>query len=220
VNDITFAHIGCTEYLNGFRLPESALLKVISTVGANMTKADFYATMQRLIENAKANADVVCVSTHFQLEDSFEPSKSQEEIIAKLVEYGADVIIGTGPHVLQPIKFVERDGDDRALVIYSLGNFISAQSKADNMMSGIADVRFVKSASTGETTITSAKLIPIVTHYTSGYNNVRIIPFVDYTSELADNHGVRKYQLKFDYSYAQDLFDRVIGEDFLEWELQ
>ncbi len=216
VNGIVFAHIGCTEYLNGRSLPDSAVLKVISPIGANMTKDDFYRTMKSLIENAKANADVVCVSAHFQQEDSFQPSATQEEIIGKLIEYGADVVIGTGPHVLQPVKFVARDGDDRALVIYSLGNFISAQSKAANMMAGIADVRFVKSASTGETSIVSAGVIPILTHYTSGYRDVRILPFSDYTPALAENHGVRKYQPKFDYSYAQDLFNRVIGEDFLE----
>ncbi|HZK38842.1 MAG TPA: CapA family protein [Clostridia bacterium] len=215
VNGIVFAHIGCTEYLNGMRVPDSAELKVISPVGANMTKDEFFRTMKNLIEKAKAKSDVVCVSAHFQQEDSFVPSATQEEIVAKLVAYGADVIIGTGPHVLQPVKFVEGDGGKRALVIYSLGNFISAQSKAANMMSGIADVRFVKSSSTGQTSIVSAAVIPIVTHYTSGYTDVRILPFSDYTPALAGNHGVRKYQAKFDYSYAEDLFNRVIGDDFL-----
>lgn len=216
VNGIVFAHIGCTEYLNGMRVPDSAQLKVISPIGANMTKADFFNTMKDLIEKAKAKSDVVCVSAHFQQEDSFVPSATQEEIVEKLVEYGADVVIGTGPHVLQPVKFIEHDSGKRALVIYSLGNFISAQSKAANMMSGIADVRFVKSSSTGQTNIVSAAVIPIVTHYTSGYKDVRILPFSDYTPALAGNHGVRKYQPKFDYSYAEDLFNRVIGEDFLD----
>ena len=218
VNGIVFAHIGCTEYLNGRRVPDSAALKVISPIGANMTKDDFFDTMKRLVEKAKAKADVVCVSAHFQQEDSFTPSATQEEIVRKLVEYGADVIIGTGPHVLQPLKFVELDGGKRALVIYSLGNFISAQSKAANMMSGIADVRFTKSGSTGETTIVSVGFIPIVTHYTGSYKDVRILPFSDYTTELASKHGVRKFQAKFDYSYAEDLFKSVIGEDFLEWD--
>lgn len=215
VNGIVFAHIGCTEYLNGRRVPDSAAIEVISPIGANMTKTEFFDTMKSLIEKAKAESDVVCVSAHFRQEDSTVPSVTQEEIVGKLVEYGADVIIGTGPHVLQPVKFVESDGGKRSLVIYSLGNFISAQSKAANMMSGIADVRFVKSSSTGQTNIVSAAVIPIVTHYTSGYKDVRIIPFSEYTPALAGNHGVRKYQSKFDYAYAEDLFSRVIGEGFL-----
>jgi poly-gamma-glutamate capsule biosynthesis protein CapA/YwtB (metallophosphatase superfamily) len=220
VNGINFAHVGVTEYLNGNRLPASAEIKVLSPVGANITREEFFAASKRLIETAKAAADIVCVSVHFQQEDSFTPSSTQKEIIGKLIEYGADVIIGTGPHVLQPIEFVEREDGSRVLVINSLGNFISAQSKAANMIAGIADVRFVKSGETGETKIVSAGLIPIVTHYTSGYRNVRIIPLSDYTAELAANHGVRKFQPKFDYAYVESLLDKVMGEEFLikDWK--
>lgn len=220
VNGINFAHVGFTEYLNGNRLPESSQLKVVSPVGANITRGEFFSTMKSMIEHAKGMSDVVCASVHFQQEDSFTPSSTQQEIIDKLVEYGADVIIGTGPHVLQPMEFVQRKDGSRVLIIYSLGNFISTQSKAANMVSGIADVRFVKSNSTGETKIISAGLIPIVTHYTSGMKNVQIIPFSDYTTDLANNHGVRKYQPKYNYDYISSLLDEVIGADFLieNWE--
>lgn len=215
VNGIRFAHVGITEYLNGNRLPASSPLKVISPVGANMTREAFFATTKAMIEKAKTQSDIVCVSVHFQQEDLFTPSSSQQEIIGKLIDYGADVIIGTGPHVLQPMKFVEREDGHRVLVMYSLGNFISAQQKADNMIAGIADVRFVKSQTTGETTIVSAGLIPIVTHYANGVKNIQIIPFSDYSAELAENHGVRQYQPKFDYVYTESLLNQVIGEEFL-----
>ncbi len=215
VNGIRFAHVGITEYLNGNRLPASSQLKVVSPVGANISKEEFFATTKMMIEKAKTQSDIVCVSVHFQQEDLFAPSYSQKEIVDKLIDYGADVIIGTGPHVLQPMKYVAREDGRRVLVMYSLGNFISAQQKADNMIAGIADVCFVKSQTTGETTIVSAGLIPIVTHYASGVKNIQIIPFSDYSAELANGHGVRKYQPKFDYAYTESLLNKVIGEEFL-----
>ena len=57
------------------------------------------------------------------------PLPRQREVAARLVEAGADVILGTHPHVLQPVEWVERGGR-RALVAYSLGNFISNQDRA------------------------------------------------------------------------------------------
>lgn len=215
VNGITFSHLGFTEYLNGLQLPSSSSLRVVSLSGANMSTNEFYSTMKRMVEAADAKSDVVCVSVHFKQEDILTPSATQEEIVAKLVDYGADVIIGTGPHVLQPMKFVERDDGSRVLVIYSLGNFISAQAKAANMVAGIADVTFVKSGLTGKTEVVSAGLIPTVTQYGSGCSNVHIIPFTDYSEEQAAVHGVRKFQPQYNYDFVKNLLETVIGSDWL-----
>ena len=76
------------------------------------------------VEKAKANADVVIVSMHWGDEYVFAPTKEQTEIAEHLAELGVHIIVGHHPHVVQPVTMV---GD--TLVIYSLGNFLSAQKE-------------------------------------------------------------------------------------------
>lgn len=76
------------------------------------------------ISEAKSKSDIVCVSVHWGICNKHEPSILQKEIAKRFLEAGADVIIGHGPHVIQPIeKFETKDGR-QTYVIYSLGNFL------------------------------------------------------------------------------------------------
>ena len=81
------------------------------------------------MRRARALADAVVVSIHWGDEYHHQPLPRQREVAARLVEAGADVILGTHPHVLQPVEWVERGGR-RGLVAFSLGNFISNQDRA------------------------------------------------------------------------------------------
>lgn len=80
------------------------------------------------IREARGQAELVVVSVHWGEEYQHRPSKRQREAAQSLVEAGADVILGHHPHVLQPIEYLEAGGH-RALVAYSLGNFISNQDR-------------------------------------------------------------------------------------------
>ena len=73
-------------------------------------------------------ADVVVVSIHWGVEYQHEPLARQREVAAGLCDAGADLILGTHPHVLQPVEMLERGGR-RTLVAYSLGNFVSNQDR-------------------------------------------------------------------------------------------
>lgn len=76
------------------------------------------------ISEAKSKSDIVCVSVHWGICNKHEPSILQKKIAKRFLEAGADVIIGHGPHVIQPIeKFETKDGR-QTYVIYSLGNFL------------------------------------------------------------------------------------------------
>ncbi len=82
------------------------------------------------IERIKKNgAEVVIVYFHFGNEYSKKPSKYQKEIVKKIILYGADLIIGSHPHVVQPMGLVDVNNKQnrKVLVAYSLGNFISNQ---------------------------------------------------------------------------------------------
>ncbi|MCK7520783.1 MAG: CapA family protein [Ignavibacteriales bacterium] len=89
-----------------------------------------YDLIRKDIEKAKLlKPDLVLVHYHFGQEYQREPNQYQQEVVAKTIEMGADIIIGGHPHVLQPVKFIESSQSvfDSVFVAYSLGNFISNQ---------------------------------------------------------------------------------------------
>ncbi len=206
-NDITFSFMGFTEFLNGLRVPEDSDLGLVYLTDTRHTQQELYDTMQKMISVGKENSDIVCVSMHWQTEDITSPDESQKEIAQKLVNMGADIIIGTGPHVLQPIEFFTREDGSKALVIWSLGNFISTQANDPNLLGGLADITVKKDYATGEVTISDVGFIPTVTHYGSGRSNVRIIPFADYNETLAASHGAGTT-----YSFMKSFYEEMFGE--------
>ena len=210
VNGIRISFVGFTEWLNGISIPKDSDIGLLCLEDSRYSKEELYATMKQMIDNAKAVSDVVCVSMHWWDEDMTTSDKSQKEIVAKLLEYGADVIIGTGPHVLQPIEFMQNGDGEEALVIWSLGNFISCQNKKNNMLGGIADITFEKNLADGKTRISSVSLIPTITHYNSGFTNVRLIPLANYNEELASQHGVNSSS--FTYSYINEFYTEMFAD--------
>lgn len=76
------------------------------------------------IKKAKEKSDIVAVSTHFGIWQMHNPSKLQKQIAKRFLDAGADIIIGHGPHVIQPIEeYMTKDGR-KTYIIYSLGNFL------------------------------------------------------------------------------------------------
>ncbi len=206
-NDITFSFVGFSEYLNGLVVPKDSDLGLVYLTDTRHTKEELYSAMQKMIDAAKKASDVVCVSMHWQTEDITTPNASEKEIVQKLVDMGADIIIGTGPHVLQPIEFVEREDGSKVLVIWSLGNFISTQANKPNLLGGLADVTVKKDYATGKTSVENVKFIPTVTHYGADRSNVRIIPFSKYSESLASSHGVG-----ISYSYIKKFYEDMYGD--------
>lgn len=209
VNGITFAFLGITEFLNGLRVPSDSDLGLLYLTDSRYTQQEQYDFIKQMIDNAKKASDVVCVSMHWQDENITQPDTSQVDIMDKLLEYGADIVIGTGPHVLQPIEFKENGDGEQALVIWSLGNLVSCQKQRNNLLGGIADITVNKDNATGKITISEASLIPTITHYNSNFGNVRIIPLANYNEELASQHGTSS---TFTYDYIVNFYNEMFGE--------
>lgn len=91
---------------------------------------NMYDEVSTFITESK-DVDLHVVSIHFGNEYYIHPNHYQKEISEELIRAGADVIIGSHPHVLQPLDIMEvelEDGSVReGLIIYSLGNFLSSQ---------------------------------------------------------------------------------------------
>jgi len=80
------------------------------------------------VREARSQADLVVVSVHWGNEYQHQPTKRQRDLARALVDAGCDVLLGHHPHVLQPVELMESSGR-KALVAYSLGNFISNQDR-------------------------------------------------------------------------------------------
>ena len=112
-NGIKYAFLAYTTTTNGLSMPKGKeyLLNVYSEKQA---KED--------IDKIKDKVDVIIVSMHWGEEYVFDPTEGEKEIAKYLSSLGVNLIIGSHPHVVQPVGYV-----NDTLVIYSLGNFLSGQ---------------------------------------------------------------------------------------------
>lgn len=100
--------------------------------------------VEKLLTEARKNADLVIVSAHWGAEDSHQLNDNQRAAAQQMANLGADVIIGTGPHVVQPVEWVERADGKKTLVWYSIGNMLSSQLQVDQLTSGVAKFKVTK----------------------------------------------------------------------------
>ena len=122
--------------------------------------------MKAEIERAEKEADITIIMPQMGIEYQLEPTEEQKQLYHKMIDWGADIIFGGHPHVVEPAETVEKDGDKK-LIIYSMGNFISNQ-RIETMQDEenakwtergvLMDVTIKKKA--GKTTIETAKAHP------------------------------------------------------------
>ena len=208
VNGVKIAYLGFTDSANGLSLPEDSEVILVRA-------ADESLLQQRIIK-AKEIADVVIVSAHWGNEYTHEPTDAQRELAEKLAMWGADVIIGTHPHVIQPVEYITNRDGRKTLVAYSLGNFISAQNRGPRMLGGMLNFEVVKNNTTGEIALENLKFSGVVTHFGYGCSNIRVYPLEAYTEELASKHGVLSKTSDFSLQYLYDILNEVIDKQFLK----
>lgn len=207
VKGIKIAYVGFTESTNGLKLPTDTEVILMT--------ADAEERLKQRVMDADAIADIVIVNAHWGVEYTHEPNDFQRQLAEKLGNWGADVIIGTHPHVIQPVEFINNSDGSQTLVAYSLGNFISAQNRGPRMLGGMLNFEVVRNNKTGEITVENVTFEGVVTHFGSGYTNIRVYPFEDYTEELAAKHGVRSKTSSFSREYLENILTEVIDEQYL-----
>lgn len=121
INSITIAFLAYSENTNGLPIPKGKDF-AINLIDEELIKND-------IVKAREKNVDVVLVHLHFGQEYLREPDDYQKQIVNKIIEYGADIIIGGHPHVIQPVNFFKTNNAelDSGFVAYSLGNFVSNQ---------------------------------------------------------------------------------------------
>ena len=122
-------------------------------------------------------AELICVSVHFGVEYMRTPHKAQKQLVEFLVEQGVDIILGSHPHVLQPIEIREAQGKE-TVILYSQGNFISGQRTKYRETSAIFSIFLEKEPLSQKFTVKKVSYIPTWVDYSmvKGKPNYRILP--------------------------------------------
>jgi poly-gamma-glutamate synthesis protein (capsule biosynthesis protein) len=132
-NGIKVGWLGMTRWLNGSRNPDKDDQPHVnffpypgeSGGAAGMDEAG----VLEAIKQARAKCDLLVVSIHWGVEYAPAPRPEDVETAHKMLEAGASVIVGHHPHVLQPVETYRTQDGRNAVTFYSLGNFLSNQSR-------------------------------------------------------------------------------------------
>lgn len=216
VNGITYTMLNYTYGTNGIPVPSGKeyLVNVWPTdLSINDPERDtkYQAYKEKVKEDIKRvrdKVDVLIVAMHCGIEYTKEPSAYQKDEAKFLAEQGVDLVIGTHPHVLEPVEWI---GDTP--VFYSLGNFISAQYQDENYNKTVglmSSLRITKTTKDGKSSIKIDNIENefIYTYYNQAtWSNFRVIPFShqDIAKYLPGYQKVHERYKKIVQMYDKDM---------------
>lgn len=169
-----------------------------------------------ILKQAREEADFIIAFPFWGEQNSMDYTQEQERQAQFLADNGVDLIIGSYPHVVEPVKWITAENGDRTLVYYSLGNFQSIQNTVENMLGGQANVTISKEED--GTHISDYSLDFVVTHYeqresSEYYDIVTTYPLADYTSDLAARHGMSvSGNEEFNLASLQGLSSQILSK--------
>lgn len=205
---IRVAVLNYTYGTNGIALPGD-MPYAVNLLEENQVVAD--------IEKAEEMADFTIVCPHWGTEYVLEETTEQRRWAQIFLEHGVDLVLGTHPHVIEPVEILQDEATGHEmLVYYSLGNFVnwtSSEGKgiANRMVGGMADVT-IGFAETGEVVVKDYSVTAVVTHLESEINGVYTTRLSDYSQELSLENEIIAQDPAFSKEYCVDLCNQVWGE--------
>lgn len=132
--------------------------KSVSSYGLNIFSQSF---ASRQIAEAKLHADMIIAAVHSCSENRSSQDNWQDQTAQFFANQGVDIVIGTGPHWLQPVKQLAKAGGGKTVAWFSLGNFLSSQLEVNGLIGGIAVMEIdIKTHS-----VTDLGFMPTYMHY-------------------------------------------------------
>jgi poly-gamma-glutamate synthesis protein (capsule biosynthesis protein) len=167
------------------------------------------------LQLANELADFTIVCPHWGREYYLGVSAEQEHWTEIYLENGVDLVIGTHPHVIESVEWVEDDAGNQMLVYYSLGNFVNGTSGTgegvmNRCVGGLAEVEIGRDES-GQVVIKEYDCIPLVCHIAEG-EEYTVWYLEDYTQELAAKNHIVKQDPDFSLENCKALVEEVWGE--------
>ena len=208
-NGITYTMLNYTYGTNGIPVPEGQeyLVNVWPTdlyINDPERDTEYQAYKEKVKEDiakVRDKVDVLIVAMHCGIEYTTEPSAYQKDEAEFLASQGVDIVIGTHPHVLEPVEWI-----DDTIVFYSLGNFISAQYQDENYNKTVGLMSSLNITKTTKGEETSIKIDNIeneliYTYYNQAtWSDFKVIPF--------SNSNIAKYLP--DYKNVYERYKKVV----------
>ncbi len=198
INGINAAILSYTYGCNGLEslLTQEELKYMVNIIDEDRIKRD--------IENSEElGVDATIVFIHWGNEYQREPSEYQINLANKMIEWGADIILGSHPHVIQRSEMVEHNGENK-FIIYSMGNFLSNQRRETLSVGNkkytedgiIVKLTLEKDFSLGKTMIKDVDYIPtwVYRYSAGGVQKHVILPTTEYLDQ--DNNSLSKEVFK------------------------
>ena len=217
VNGITKAFLSFTYGTNGIPVPSGKEYCV------NLIDEDLILSQINLAK--EQNPDMICVFMHWGVEYQTKQNKEQEKLADLLFKNGVDVILGGHPHVLQPMEKREITLDDGTtkdgFIVYSLGNFISAQNKLPRQSSAILNIGITKNGVTGKISIDTVDYVPVYM-YRAPAGRLQRFKLLDIETNIAKYDSGEDTSLgKTTYNTMQQALGditKILGEEIIAQE--
>ncbi len=171
------------------------------------------------LQRARELADFVVVIPHWGEEYQTTVSSDQREWARLFLENGVDLVIGSHPHVIEPVEWLEDDEGHRMLCYYSLGDFVEYSNKEyagmyKYALGAMADVTL--SIQDGEVSIADYGAVPTIVQMGEGFGETTVYFLKDYTEELLEENYMHKVDYAFTIENCKEFFREVIGDAYQE----
>lgn len=211
VTEVNETKVGITAYtyetprwgqhktLNALKIPKD-VEPLIDSFGYEYLQEDLLKISERIGQMRHEGAELVIVYIHWGNEYQRRANAYQKQIAEVLADFGADIIFGSHPHVLQEVELLQSSHrDSPTLVVYSLGNFLSNQRyeilsnryTEDGLM---INVKLQKDFATNKISLKEVSYMPTWVHrfHRSGKAEYEILPLFDALAAEEDYHLISK----------------------------
>lgn len=204
LNGIKTAFLAYTYGTNGIPLPTGKEY-CVNRIDKNFMKSQ--------IDQAKAEgAELICVSIHWGDEYKIKENSEQDDLAEFLIENDVKVILGCHPHVLEPMQMKTvnmSDGTTKTgYVMYSMGNFFSAQTFPNTRDSVILNIQIRKNGQTNQVSVDKVTYAPTYC-YDNGTSAKDRYEILDLNAIVADHDsGKNKWSTSM-YNLATEEIERI-----------
>ena len=171
INGIKIAFLSFTYGTNGIGISSD------KDYAVNLIGEDLILSQIKLAQ--KESPDLICASIHWGIEYQNIQNDEQEKWADFLISNGVNIILGSHPHVLQPMEIREvklENGEIRkGFVIYSMGNFMSGQTQKNTHTSIILNLDITKNGKNSEIFVDNVSYIPIYTYKGTGNKKYKVL---------------------------------------------
>ena len=189
VNNIKYTMLNYTYGTNGISVPQGKdyLVNIWPVTGNNPDNDKAYQEykeqVKKDIDKVRDKVDLLMVAMHWGIEYEYTPNNYQDDMARYLESLGVNIIIGTHPHVIEPITWI-----NNTLVIYSLGNFVSAHEVVNigNRVGLMSSVKVTKDK--GNIKIENFDNELLYMYYKDNYTDFRVIPFSNIDEKYLPNY--------------------------------